>query len=57
MWDIAKCDLITLVLFGVYICFFRWKSKKIAEQAEADDITTADYAIYVEGFNAKNTTE
>ena len=56
MWHYAYADLSSIIIFAVFIAYFKRQSKVIADQAEADAITTADYTIYVEGFSPKNTT-
>jgi len=50
-------DIASIIIFAVFIAWFKGKSERIADQAEADDITAGDYAIYVEGFDPKKTTK
>ncbi len=56
MWHYAEADLASIIIFAVFIAYFKRLSKKIVEQADTDAISTADYTIYVEGFSPKNTT-
>ena len=57
MYTFIWFDLITVAIFALFIIYYKRMSKIIADQAEADDITTADYAIYVTGFSETDTTK
>jgi hypothetical protein len=55
MWHYAEADLASIIVFAVFIAYFKRLSKSIVKSADATP-STADYGIYVEGFSPKNTT-
>ena len=51
MWHYVYFDLASIVVFALFIHYYKRKSKKIVDETEAGYITTADYSIFVEGFD------
>ena len=51
----VKIDIIAIIIFGLFIHYYKRRTQKIAKETEKDDITTADYSIYIQGFESKKT--
>jgi len=43
-------DIITLIIFILWVRMYKQKTKKIALKIEAESITTADYSAYITGL-------
>jgi len=40
-------DIAAIIIFGLFIHGYYYQTQKIAKETEKDDISAADYSIYV----------